>query len=114
MKRAILIGVLLVIEVLTLRGRVQQDPVQSVEQLGIVRSELGVRIVLFAVIQGRSTAVHDVWERGLDELPARDALDSLAQTGRETVQDVLNQHPLKRLQEKKQGIKIALGCPTLV
>ena len=58
---------------------------------------------LVPVGQQDGGAVEHVGEGCLDQFPARDALDSLRQGGREPVQLVLHQHALKGLGNEPSG-----------
>ena len=80
--------------VLALRGGVQQEPVECVEELGLALVELGVAAwrLVASVGERGGAGVHDVREGGLEEGPAADAVDGGGEAGRQAVQDVLDQH----------------------
>ena len=67
--------------VLALRGGVQQEPVECVEELGLALVELGVAFwrLVASVGERGGAGVHDVREGGLEEGPAADAVDGVVQ-----------------------------------
>ena len=87
---------LLALGVCALFGRVQQNPVQRVQQFGLGGRQLVESAVPTAVKQSRAT-VHDVRQSGHNEAPSADALDGLSETRRETELDVLHEHLLEGL-----------------
>lgn len=52
---------------------------------------------LVAVGEKDGSAVKNMRQRSLNQLPARDALDGFSEGWRESVEFVLHQHPLERL-----------------
>jgi len=97
--------------VLALRGGVQQEPVECVEELGLALVELGVaaRRLVASVGERGGAGVHDVREGGLEEGPAADAVDGVGEAGRQAVQDVLDQHFFEVLRACR-GNGLGRGC----